>query len=169
MDYAFLSHAGKDKQALIRPLAHALLLEGVRLWIDRPGAGESGMGFDESFLRHQSVKGIQTGEPWNEQVAVALPERRVVLACLSRALLEDRRVLHQELAIAWHSKKLLTCIVDDLQPTDLALDTGLPDLSRIQSVRIDPRAIEVCLRWLHDEDGRGPSALRSLRRGSPRR
>lgn len=159
MDYAFVSHAGSDKQGSIRPLAHALLLEGVRLWIDRPGESEFGMGFDEVFLRRHGVASLRPGELWNQQIAEALTESRVVLACLSRALLQDRRVLNQELAIGWHARKLLTCIVDDLQDTELALDAGLPDLSRIQAVRVDPRAVDRCLAWLYEEDGREPGAL----------
>lgn len=159
MYYAFVSHAGSDKQALIRPLAQALLLEGVSLWIDRPGVGESGMGFGETFLQRHAVKSLRPGKPWNEQIAEALTESRVVLACLSRALLQDRRVLHQELAIGWHSRKLLTCIVDDLQASELVLDSGLPDLSRIQAVRVDPRAIDRCLSWLDEEVRREPAVL----------
>ncbi len=86
----FVSHASVDKHSRIRPLVHALLLEGVSLWVDRPGFGPSHLGFDTDFIRRHGIGFLKPGRRYQEQIRQALKHSSFVLACLSRGFLDDR-------------------------------------------------------------------------------
>ena len=156
MAYVFVSHASEDKPR-VRPLVRALALEGMQLWLDRPGYGKSHFNFDRNFISRYHIRELETGKPWPAQLSIALKEASAVLLCLSKSLCKERLVLANEIAIAGHSGKLTACILDDLSETDLPRDLGLVDLSKIQTERIDP---ELLNRATADvESGRNPNAL----------
>lgn len=167
MTQVFVSHASVDKHSRIRPVVHALLLEGVSLWVDRPGFGPSHLGFDTEFIRRHGIGFLKPGRRYQEQIRQALKHSSFVLACLSRGLLDDRAVLNQEVSIGWADQKLVTCVVDDLQPAELATVAngrdGLPDLQDVQWLRIDTEGLAQALDWLAGRDStqvkRWPKAL----------
>lgn len=148
MSYVFVSHAAVDKGRHVRPLVHALALEKVSLWVDRPGTGGANLGFDDDFVSRHGIQSLKAGQPWDQQISDALHRCAAVLGCLSRAVLSDRAVLHQELAIAWHSRKLVTCRLDGVDPGALPANLGLPDLARLQAVTVDTDALSEALAWL---------------------
>ena len=85
MAYVFISHASEDKLR-IRPLAKALALEGVQLWLDRPGHGPNHFNFDRDFISSHNIRDLQSGKPWPEQLSIALREASAVLLCISKNL-----------------------------------------------------------------------------------
>lgn len=159
MSFVFLSHAAVDKNRHVRPIAHALALEGVALWLDRPGLGDNHFNFDGAFVDRYGIRGLRPGRPWDEQISQALRDCGAVLGCLSSALLADRAVLNQELAIAWHLGKLVTCRIDDIDPSILPAQLGLPNLGRIQSVSIDTARLSKAVLWLQSRGNSSPSDL----------
>jgi TIR domain len=160
LTFVFVSHAAPDKLDRVRPLAHALALEGVRLWLDRPGVGDSHFNFDDAFLQRHGIQGLQAGVGWDDGIRRALRDSSAVLVCLSRTSVEPaRRVLLQEITIGWYEEKIVPCIVDDLSFEDIPSDLGLPDLVRTQSERIDPLGLQQCLIWLAAAEGRRPDDL----------
>lgn len=164
MGYVFVSHASEDKQQRVRPLVEALAMEGVRLWIDRPGHGESHFNFDQDFIERHGIRGLESGQPWNDQISRALREAGAVLACLSAALCAQRLVLVQELVLAWHHQKLVTCIVDDLPYSKIPGDLGLPDASRLQAERIDAGLLRRAVVRLTEQPEATPEDLPPLLR-----
>jgi hypothetical protein len=147
--FVFVSHAAIDKKTFVRPIVCALAMEEVPLWVDRPGYGESHFDFDQRFIETHQIRSLHAGQSWDLQIADAVRQSSAVLGCLSAALFEDRKVLNQELLIAWHSKKLVTCIVDStFEIADLPSDIGLLNFERIQSERIDVRALSEAVEWL---------------------
>ena len=152
MAQVFVSHASVDKHSRIRPVVQALLLEGVSLWVDRPGFGPSHLGFDTDFIQRYGIGHLKSGRRYQEQIRQALKRSSFVLACLSRGLLDDRAVLNQEVSIGWADQKLVTCVVDDLKPTELATVAngrdGLPDLQDVQWLQIDTEGLAQALDWL---------------------
>ncbi|SEN39162.1 hypothetical protein SAMN05216404_104100 [Nitrosospira multiformis] len=133
----FVSHASKDKRSRVRPLVEALALEGVSLWLDRPGAGADDFGFDEKFIRKYDIKGLVAGLDWDTQILEAHRSCGVVLACVSRALCKERQVLVHELVLARYAGKLVSCVIDDLPFEEIPSDLGLLDISKLQSPRVD--------------------------------
>lgn len=159
MTFVFVSHAGPDKIRHVRPLAQALAIEGVALWLDRPGPGPGSFGFDEAFVRRHAVRGLRPGRPWDRQISEALRDAGAVLGCLSPAMLADRAVLHQELAIAWHLGKLVTCTIEGIDHAALPPNLGLPDFGRIQSVPVETAALQAALDWLESNPGAATGEL----------
>lgn len=159
MSFVFVSHAAVDKGRHVRPLVHALALEKVSLWVDCPGAGAGNLGFDDDFVSRHGIQSLKVGQPWDRQISDALHRCAAVLGCLSRAVLSDRAVLHQELAIAWHSRKLVTCRLDGIDPGVLPANLGLPDLARLQAVAVDTDALSEAVAWLVRQRTDDPSAL----------
>lgn len=139
MSFLFISHASPDKRERVRPLVEVLVAEGELLWIDRPGTGDDGFGFEQAYIDRHDIDYLQSGRSWSASIQSALRASGAVIGCFSRALLEHRTVLQSELSFADISTKLVTCIVDDLPFSELSrLNHGLLDVSRHQSSRIDP-------------------------------
>src|SRR5262245_46934470 len=105
--YVFVSHASEDKQERVRPLVRALIWHGLRVWIDRPGYGESHFGFDDAYIERHGILGIPSGQDYREQIQKALRNAGAILICLSRALSKDREVLVQELSFGAIQDKLV--------------------------------------------------------------
>jgi hypothetical protein len=145
MSFVFVSHASDDKRR-VRPVVEALARQGVKLWLDRPGSGQRNFNFDQTFIDQFGIQGLPTGQTYNNQISEALRKCGLVLACISRSLCVDRRILSQELVIADHDKKLIACIIDDIPFHEIPDDVGgLLDLRRLQAVRIDPIALQQAL------------------------
>ncbi len=146
MSFLFVSHASEDKVARIRPLVEVLVDEGESVWIDRPGAGEENFGFSQSYIDRHDIDYLQSGQPWSTGIQSALQASGAVIGCLSRALLKNKAVLKDELTYADTSRKLVTCIVDDLSFEDLSkFEDGLLDLRNFQSPKIDCDALREAL------------------------
>lgn len=160
----FVSHASEDKLAHVRPLAEVLLRENVLLWLDRPGAGANNFGFDDAFIRIHDIAGITAGEDWDAAILNAHKTSGVVLACLSRALSAERKVLVDELALARYENKLVACIVDDLPFDQLPANLGLLNLSRMQAPRVDTALLRQALEALDSEANLTPDRLPPLLR-----
>lgn len=138
MSFLFVSHASEDKVARVRPLVEVLIDEGESVWIDRPGAGEGNFGFRQSYIDQNDIDYLQSGQPWSTGIQSALQTSGAVIGCLSRAMLVNRVVLKDELTFADISRKLVTCIVDDLTFGDLPkFENGLLDLRKAQSPQLD--------------------------------
>ena len=139
MSFVFISHASKDKVALVRPVVEALVDEGVRVWIDRPGAGEDNFGFEQDYIEKNNIDFLLSGNSWSKNIEDALAQSGAVLGCLSRSLKGQRDVIQHELLVAQTHKKLVTCILDDLHFSELPdLSRGLLDLSGVQSPKLNP-------------------------------
>jgi hypothetical protein len=138
VSFVFVSHASIDK-VRIKPLIEALALQGVKLWIDRPGSGATDFNFDQAFIERYGILGISSGKNYADEISKALKECGVVLACLSRALCMDKRILVQELVIGSHAEKLVACVVDDMPFSEIPHEIGgLIDVRRLQATRINP-------------------------------
>lgn len=155
----FVSHASEDKQARVRPLVMALAREGLPLWLDRPGIGDSHFDFEPAFLQQHDIEGLRAGEPFDRQILEAHWNAGAVLGCLSRALAADRHVLVQELVLATYACKLVTCIVDDLAFADIPSEMGLIDGRRLQAPRIDTTALREAVETLERRPGMTPADL----------
>lgn len=145
MAYVFVSHASDDKRERVRPLVEALVLQGIQVWIDRPGHGNSSFGFDHEYIQRYHILGLRSGEDWDRQISRALADAGAVLVCLSRALCASRQVLVQELLLGSHHDKLVACIVDDLPWSELPTNLGLVDVSRLQASRLNPSALQAAV------------------------
>ncbi len=144
MSYVFISHASSDKRPLVRPLVEALVEEGEWVWVDRPGP--DGLGLSQADIGRAAIDYLQSGASWSADLRSALRSSGAVVACLSRALLQEREVLVSEIAVARAMNKLVLCVLDDLEAADLReLAGGLLDLERLQFVRISPAKIEKAL------------------------
>jgi hypothetical protein len=144
MPYLFISHASEDKE-LIKPIVVALVMRGIKVWIDRPGHGESHFNFDQEFIDRYGIQGLKTGLNWNDQISDAIREAGAVLVCISKALCSNRQVLVQELLLGAQYEKLVACIVDDLPYSEIPKDLGLADPSKIQAERIDTSLLQKTL------------------------
>ena len=140
MSFVFVSHASEDKQERVKPLAEALLLQGVTLWLDRPGYGKGNFGFSQDFIDQYSIDGLVAGRPWKDQIIDALRQAGAVLICLSKALSKTRQVWIHEFLIGSYQQKLVACIVDDLPYSEIP-ELGLVP-SQIQAERINPRLLQ---------------------------
>jgi hypothetical protein len=145
MPFTFVSHASEDKRYRVKPLVEALLLLGVRLWLDRPGYGESHFGFDQDFIQLHRIRSLRAGLDFREQINSALSECGAVLVCISRALCAQRQVLVQELVLGHHHHKLVACIVDDIPYSEIPQDLGLVNTAGLQAERIDPAVLRVAV------------------------
>ena len=139
--YVFVGHASDDRRRL-RPLIEALALQGLSVWIDRPGPAGHHFEFEPLFIARYGIRSLRMSEGWSDQVLETIRGAGAVLVCLSRAVAGGRRVLMQELLLGLHHKKLVACVIDDLYFDSLPGDLGLPDGSRLQLERIDLRALE---------------------------
>ena len=144
MRRTFVSHASADKAERVKPLVRALLIEGVPLWLDRPGHGDSHFNFDAAYIERHDIASLQAGRPFDRQILEAHWQCDAVLGCLSRFLTQNRHVLVQELVLAAYANKLVACIVDELPYGEIPSDLGLIDASRLQAPRIDAVALGVC-------------------------
>ena len=143
MTFTFISHASEDKIHLVKPLVEALVIEGVKVWIDRPGHGESHFGFDSSYIRENQIRGIRSGDSFDQAIIQALNESSAVLFCLSRAFTQERSVLRDEATIAYAQKKLVACILDDLPLNDIPHGGLLSEYVHYERVR--PDLLSSCL------------------------
>ena len=66
----FVSHASEDKPR-VRPLAQALAMEGLSLWLDRPGSGANYFQLEEDFIRKHDIQGLVAGSDWDDQILQA--------------------------------------------------------------------------------------------------
>lgn len=150
--FTFISHCSIDKP-LAKQLVRSLAVQGLQLWVDRPGFGDVGesLSLPQEFIDSYRVEGIRIGNNWMDELNSALHRAGVVVGCLSRNLKNDRTVLAQELAIALRDQKLITCIIDDLPAQDIQT-LGLAQLDRLQAIRIDCVKLGHAVdRWLRNE------------------
>ena len=56
MGYVFVSHASQDKQQPCKAPRRGLATQGVKLWIDRSGHGESHFNFDQDFVERYGIR-----------------------------------------------------------------------------------------------------------------
>ncbi|MBK6854944.1 MAG: TIR domain-containing protein [Burkholderiales bacterium] len=160
MSFVFVSHAAPDKRSRVRPLVQALAIEGVSLWIDRPGSGPNDFQLSPDFVARHPVQCLRLGQDWDEGIKAALRDAAAVLVCLSRAALDDdREVLRQEMWGAQLTNKAVTCIVDDLDLSTVPAQSGLLSLGKSQSLRIDTDTLERAVAWLEEEAARTPDQL----------
>ncbi len=143
----FVSHAGDDKSRHIRPIVDALLAEGFEVFVDRP----RDMGYRSSEIDGR-FKYIPAGGEWDAAIREGLRQCDVILACFSKALLEDRRILREEINFGVTGGKIVSCRVDDLTPEELKTndtlkhETGLNDLHKLQAPAVDTKALRSALK-----------------------
>ncbi len=160
MSFVFVSHAAPDKRSRVRPLVQALAIEGVSLWLDRPGSGPADFQLSPEFVSSHRIQCLRLGQDWDDGIKAALRDAGAVLVCLSKAALEpDRGVLRQELFGAQLTNKAVTCIVDDLDLSTVPAEDGLLSLSKSQSLRVDTETIELAVDWLSKDASRTPDQL----------
>lgn len=136
--HIFVSHASEDKLERVRPLVEVLVDEGEPVWIDRPGAGDGNFGFEQRYISLNDIDFLGSGNSWSDSIAAALRSSGAVLGCLSKALIGERDVIIGELTVAKAMGKLVTCIVDDLEFSQLPeLTVGLLQIDRIQAPRLN--------------------------------
>lgn len=145
MSYVFISHAAEDKLERVKPLVEALIMEGITVWLDRPGHGDSHFNFDEDYIHRHGIRSLATGQAWDDQIEAVLRGASAVLVCMSRAFRPDRTVLTQEMLIGRYERKLVACIVDDIGYDEIPRDIGLLRPAAIQSVRIDPAKLRLAV------------------------
>lgn len=114
MALVFVSHAAADKKRL-RPLLEALLDYGHKLFIDRP----ADIGFDRAFVRRWNIREIDLADEWSESLDRWLAAADVVLGCFSLRMAEAGPVLERELSYAVRERKLVSCLIDDVDFDDL--------------------------------------------------
>jgi len=158
MPYVFISHASEDKKR-VKPIVIALVMQGIRVWIDRPGHGDNHFNFEQDFIDRYEIQGLKTGLNWNDQISDALREAGAVLVCISAALCSKRQVLVQELLLGAHHNKLVACIVDDLPYSKIPSDLGLADPSKMQAERIDSALLQKSVDRLIKSPGLQPDKL----------
>ena len=160
MSFVFVSHAASDKRTLVRPLVQALAIEGVSLWIDRPGSGHDDFQLPPEFVSRYDIKSLALGQGWDEGIRSALRDADTVLICLSRAALGAKReVLRQEMFGAQLLGKAVTCIIDDIDPSTIPQESGLLLLGKSQALRIDSRLLDQAITWLSADASRTPDQL----------
>jgi WD40 repeat protein len=160
MSFVFVSHAAPDKRTRVRPLVQALAIEGVSLWIDRPGSGPDDFQLPPEFVSRYQIQCLRLGQDWDEGIKSALRDADAVLVCLSKAALEtEREVLLQEMWGAQFTRKAVTCIVDDLDLSAMPQERGLLSLGKSQSLRIDTETLGLAIDWLSADASRTPDQL----------
>ena len=160
MSFVFVSHAAPDKRSRVRPLAQALAIEGVSLWLDRPGSGPNDFQLSPEFVARYAIQCLRLGQDWDDGIKAALRDSDAVLVCLSRAALEEEReVLRQEMWGAQLTNKAVTCIVDDLDLSAVPAERGLLSLGKSQALRVDTVTIELAVAWLEENAVRTPDQL----------
>ena len=165
MSFVFVSHAAPDKRTHVRPLVQALAIEGVSLWIDRPGSGPDDFQLPPEFVSRHQIHYLRLGQDWDDGITSALRDAGAVLICLSKAALEmEREVLRQEMWGAQLTRKAVTCIVDDLDPSAMQQERGLLSLGKSQSLRIDTETLDLAVDWLSKDPARTPNHLPNVYR-----
>jgi WD40 repeat protein len=160
MGFVFVSHAAPDKRKYVRPLVQALAIEGVSLWLDRPGSGPNDFQLRPDFVSRYHIQCLRLGHDWDDGIRSALRNSDAVLICLSKAALEKgREVLLQEMWGAQLMHKAVTCIVDDLDLSTVPQERGLLSLGKSQSLRIDSETLELAVDWLLADEYRTPHQL----------
>jgi WD40 repeat protein len=160
MSFVFVSHAAPDKQTRVRPLVQALAIEGVLLWLDRPGSGPNDFQLPPDFISRHQIRSLRLGQDWDEGIKSALRDAGAVLICLSKAALEPgREVLRQEMWGAQLTRKAVSCIVDDLDLASAPQEHGLLSLAKSQSLRIDTETLGLAVDWLSADGARTPDQL----------
>jgi hypothetical protein len=165
MTHVFISHASEDKP-LIRSIVEFLALKGVRIWVDRPGRGDSHLNLDNDFIDRYAITGLRNGLPWDDQIAQALHKAGVVLACLSRRIGRHREIIENEIVYASIARKLVACTIDDL-PFGKIADFGLAQLQSVQADRVDCEGLAQALRMHREElprDRWPPAAVQAWQR-----
>jgi TIR domain-containing protein len=159
--YVFVGHASDDRRRL-RPLIEALALQGLSVWIDRPGPAGRHFEFEPLFIARYGIRSLRLSEGWSDQISETIRAAGAVLVCLSRAVAEERRV-SQELLLGLHHKKLVACVIDDLYFDSLPGALGLPDGSRLELERVDLRALERAVALERHQPGGSAAADGSAR------
>ena len=160
--YVFVGHASDDRRRL-RPLIEALALQGLSVWIDRPGPAGRHFEFEPFFIARYGIRSLRVSEGWSDQISETIRAAGAVLVCLSRAAAGERRVLSQELLLGLHYKKLVACVIDDLYFDSLPGDLGVPEGARLQLERVDLRALERAVALERHQPGGSAAADRSAR------
>lgn len=160
MSFVFVSHAAPDKRTHVRPLVQALAIEGVSLWLDRPGSGPNDFQLAPEFVSRHQIQCLRLGLDWDDGIKSALRDAGAVLICLSKASFEPGRdVLQQEMWGAQLTRKAVTCIVDDLDLSAVPQERGLLALGKSQSLRIDTKTLRLAIDWLSADASRTPDQL----------
>lgn len=138
MSFIFVSHASEDKLERVRPIVEVMVAEGESVWLDRPGAGDNNFGFDQAYISENAIDYLQSGKPWSDSLTKAIAQSGAVLGCLSKSLEAHREVIISELTVASAMGKLATCIIDDVEYSNLdRFAHGLFNPTGLQSPRID--------------------------------
>ena len=160
MSFVFVSHAAPDKRTHVKPLVQALAIEGVSLWLDRPGSGPNDFQLPPEFVARHEIQCLRLGQDWDDGIKSALRESSAVLICFSKAALESgREVLLQEMWGAQLTRKAVTCIVDDLDLSAVPQERGLLSLGKSQALRIDTETLGLAIEWLSADASRTPDQL----------
>lgn len=136
----FISHASADKKRRIRPIVDALVRLEFDLFVDAPrnlGRGVSDLDNRVDFIR--------PGKTWRDELERGLFECDATLGCFSAAMLEERRVLQEEITYSKTARKLVACVVDDTPPARVKPGGGIVDLSAIQAPPLDTDALRAFL------------------------
>jgi hypothetical protein len=122
--YVFVSHASDDKAA-IRFIVDALIVAGIKVWLDAPGK----MGYsDEEIAAH--FFHLHGGDTWDKQLDTAANEAMCMVLCLSEtAAARYDKVIRDEVTIGRSQQKLVACRIDGVDPARLP-----PDLARQQII-----------------------------------
>ena len=111
--FVFISHCNEDKPELKR-LVHALMAEGVPIWIDKPAS--LGLRPEDCV----AIEGIPAGTSWEQQIGFALEQAACVLVCWSKtALRGDRSVFLGEADYGVANENVVFCVLDDMPPAHL--------------------------------------------------
>ena len=161
MSFVFVSHAAPDKRSRVRPLVQALAIEGVSLWLDRPGSAPNDFQLSPEFVSRYAIECLRLGQDWDDGIKAALRGSAAVLVCRRcwAALEEEREVLRQEMWGAQLTNKAVTCIVDDLDLSAVPAERGLLSLGKSQALRVDTETIELAVAWLEKDAARTPDQL----------
>lgn len=116
--FVFLSHASKDKK-LLRPLVDALIVAGIKVWIDNPAQLKlSAADIERHFFR------LHANRKWEDEIDEAQDQAACTLVCWSERAgaadaLTRHRVWFEEAAFGRKTGNLVSCRIDDLNPQSL--------------------------------------------------
>ena len=140
----FVSHASRDKTKHVRPVVDFLIREGYIVFVDNP----RDLGYSADYIQAHSMRFIPNGQDWTAAIRHGLKECDFVLGCFSRALLEERVVLEEEIKFGAIAGKLMACVVDDLNSDQLPSKIGTVPLPAVQAPRVNTSALSRALSHL---------------------